>query len=335
MTQFCLRLAFPAFVLLLCCAAQQQPVPTPRTLLPSDMHEASILLPFAYEENTQCDSSGNVYFHLVARKGPLATILRLSPDGKDEKLFSLPEDYAKKGHVSFTDYSVSPDGKVFMLLGIGQQMYVFRFDSDGDLDKAIPIDILKEGLGVFNIAGFNSGTALLFGSYDSRVPADLRGKGYVATLDRADHLSVMPPPSLSSLDPEDIMQHEGVSAEDGNAYFIAGDEILAISEAGDIVRRIRLEKPDPKAAATSVRVSGNWALVDLATPVQGDAKLGEAGTQVFSRFILLDTSSGETLGFYELPKDLSGASEVCFSENEGLKFMHWENRKMKFFKASF
>ena len=334
MTQFCLRLAFPALVLLLWGAAQQQAVRTPRTLVPSDMQEASILLPFAYQANPKCDPSGNVYFHLAGHKGPLATILRLSPDGKEEKLFSLPEENAKKGYVSFTDYSVSPDGKVFMLVGIGQQMYVVRFDSEGDLDKAIPIDILKEGLGIFNIAGFNSGTALLFGSYHSRVPADLRGKGYVATLDRADHLSVMPPPSLSSLDPGDIMQHEGVSAEDGNAYFIAGDEILAISETGDIVRRIRLEKPDPKAAATSVRVSGNWALVDLATPVNSEAKPDEPGTQVFYRFLLLDAQTGETLGFYELPKELSGRSEVCFSQKEGLKFIRWENRKMKFFKAS-
>jgi hypothetical protein len=329
------RLALLAAAFFVCGAAQERSKPTLTTLVPSDIHDASVPL-FSYQANPQCDTSGNMYFHPWSSKGPLANILRVSPDGNEGKLLSVPEEYSQRGQVSFTDFSVSPGGNVFVLLGIGSQAYIFRFDSSGDLDKAIPVDVSQQGLGVYHIAGFDSGAALLFGNYDGG-PDELKGSGYLAVLDRADHLSLAPPLALSKMGLEDEMQRGGASAQDGDAYFISGDDILVISQTGEMLRRIRVEKPDPRASLQNIRVSGNWALIDLVRPIvagNSEAKSFEPGTPASYQFLLVDTFEGETLGFYELPKDLSHLSEVCFSRNEGLKFMRIEKGKVKLFVAS-
>jgi hypothetical protein len=307
-----------------------------KVLVPSNIHDSTVP-PFTSEAHPQCDKAGSLYFHLWTSNGSLANILRLSPDATEGKLFGVPDEYARKGQIAFNDFSVTPDGKVEMFVGVGEKAYIFRFDGDGQFDKAIPVD-LSMGLLVSNIIAFDSGATLLLGHFTAAAPPKLKGKSYLAALDPSGGLNVVEPSPLPEvdLDQEDLSPG-AFSAEDGNAYFLYGDYVWAMSQTGEVVRRIHIEKPDPKDLAVNVRVSGNWAIVDLATRTLSESPKGAANDQPggnFFRFLLIDAIGGEAIGLYELPSEFKGLEEVCFSRKEGLKFMRPQKKKFLFFTAA-
>lgn len=332
----CYRVAIVAAILVSSAHGQGIPV-QPRTLIPTD-NRAADLPPFASEAHPQCDGAGNIYFHLWSSDGSLANLMRLSPDEKEGLLVGLPDEYARAGLVTFTDYSVTPNGEVQMLAGVQPQLYVFHFDSDGKFDKAVPVETPKEGAVISNIVAFQNGASLLIGNYNGGAPPQLKGKSYLATVDPSGKQSPVVQTRLPNVDlnVEDFSPGTA-SGEDGNAYFLSGDYVWVLSQTGEVVRRIHFHKPDPQDVPVNVRVSANWAVIDLATPpppVDHPGAAREAQPFAF-RFLLVDAISGDTVGLYELPKELRTLDEVCFSRQQGLTFMTRDKGKTAFFNASF
>lgn len=311
-----------------------RPLPEPTILIPFDMRESSVP-PFTTEAHTICDKDGDMYFHLWNENGPLANVLRLSHEGDEGKLFSPPEEYARKGQVAFTDFSVTPGGRVSMFLGVGPQAYVFQFNRDGTLDKAIPVE-LSIGLVITNIVAFDTGSTLLSGYYERAAPVELRGKSYLASLDSTGKINIASGSSFPEVKlDQDQLSSGAASTEDGNAYFLTGNDIQVISQTGEKVRQIHFEKPNSEDIPVNVHVSGNWALIDLVSKTPDDSvKHDNQATRVTYRFLLLDTFTQEPIGLHELPPELKGFGEVCFSRKEGMKFMRLDKGKVKFFKAA-
>src|ERR1700730_2352315 len=69
-------------------------------------------------------------------------------------------------------------------------------------------------------------------------------------------------------------------SQDGNLYVLTSKGISVISQSGDLVRRIRFEKPDPKSIALNLYASGGLAVVVL-------GKI-EANRMVKKEFLALD-----------------------------------------------
>jgi hypothetical protein len=311
----------------------------PTLLVPSDSHEADVP-PFASEAHPQCDKAGNIYFHLWNNNGSMANIMRLPPAANEGKLLGVPDEYAQAGRVVFNDYSVAPSGKVQMFIGVmgaDAKPYILKFDADGEFDKAVPF-ALADGVVITNIVAFDNGATLLVGHYNKAAPTELKGKSYLVTLDAYGKLNRVEHALLpnANFDAEDLSPGAS-SSDDGNAYFLFGDYVWVLSQTGEVVQRIHIEKPDPNDQPANVRVSGNWIVVDLATrtpsPDHPDADRSEQ--PISFRFLLVDVIGGQTIGLYELPKELRGLDEVCFSRKEGLKFMKRQKGKVNFFSASF
>ena len=97
-------------------------------------------------------------------------------------------------------------------------------------------------------------------------------------------------------------------------YVLEEDKVLAVSQSGEIVRRIPLHPPEEGYQAWQLNASGGRLLVTFFKSPQK----GEKGVRLIARYALFDLSSGQQLATYR-PADELGNVLVCFSD-EGLKF---------------
>lgn len=322
-----ITLASAILCLGVCAATQAEGPRPPRAEPPKIIQPASIRVaevpPFPfYIDQTRCDRTGNLYFHVETSNSLESFIMRLSPDGRDGTAFRPSGDFSEK--FLFAGFSVAPSGSVYVLAVASsddQTPYLFGFDNDGTLKKnptrlALPHHVVSDDITVFD-----SGVTFLFGHYIESAPPALRGKSYAGVFDVTGTLIRQLELSLPDFR-EGEVSAGGAVAEDGNIYFLAGNKITALSQTGEVVRRFTFKKPQPAGSLVGIRVSGGYALITVTISAPEIAK------GAFSlAYLALDLSSGKPPGFYQLPRELDFADAVCYTRNEGLTFVGVNSKK--------
>ena len=313
---------FSALIVLLMSGLSVQdasPQLSPRPLRPSGSHELQIPTFGAYGE-AQCDDDSSMYFHLETVSYRRTVLLRISQSGNESTLYKLPDEFADT--MSFTDFSVSPDGNVKALVSDREfQPIAFAFDSDGRVSSQVKLEVPEHVVGD-HIAVFPNGSTLFAGHYRSDAPQDLRGKRYVGLfqdsgklLKRLDSVN-----DDTQLQPDPARFREGgeIIGRDGNVYLLTSDQVVVISPSGGILRKISFAKPEAGYSAVRLQYSDGLLVISFAKP---------AKPEVMYRYSVLDALDGSPFGLYE-PTEETGNSNVCFSRHDGFSFLPVKNGRV-------
>jgi hypothetical protein len=253
-----------------------------------------------------CDPNGNLYFHLDTNE-----VLFLSADGKEGHKFTL-SDEERDG---FQNFSLSPSGDLYVLTLVSGEFQVVTFGADGAPGHPVTLQAPDN---IYNdkFLAFDDATVLFRGLFDERAPSKMQGKSYTALFEPSGKLRKQ----LNSIASDDLRDVKEIGnlrdaavalGEDGNAYVLTSKAITVISENGLVVRHFNLQKPDPKALAYKIYVSGGTIAVVL--------KHSEGLRVTRDDFLLLDTTTGEPFGLYSASPEI-GTHDVCYSRQEGFTF---------------
>ncbi len=289
----------------------------PRPVVATDSRLLSVPT-FTFWLPAQCDNDGNMYFH-VGQSG--IETFKLSADGSGGKIFRLSPVYADPTETGYSDFSVTPHGKVYVLGGVSGVVKIFPFNRDGEMEEPFSPELPK-WLVLSNLVATDAGTFLVFGFYGEPAASSLKGKGYMAVLDGRGSVLTELDASATGVDIGKLasgsVPSPGVAlGEDGNFYFLGPKQIVVISPEGKLVQRIPFENPDPKSSADSIRVAGRLAVIGL-------QRLDDEKKGLIVSFLVVETVTGGVVGFYKLPKELESRPDVCFSPKEGLTFLQME-----------
>lgn len=129
-------------------AAQQSTLtqPTPRVLVESSSQILEVPH-FSTMGSPLCDDKGDVFFHvpLTSNSFTDSSVMKLSARSSDPVMFQLSKDLLYK--YVFGYFSVTPSGKVGFLDANVEDpakegiLYVFGFDSDGEMESQVKLDI--------------------------------------------------------------------------------------------------------------------------------------------------------------------------------------------------
>jgi hypothetical protein len=263
--------------------------------------------------NAQCDSDLNLYAQTGAPDS--VSLLKLARDGSKYELYSVPADVA--GNVAFRSFSVTPSGELRALADThDHQTYVFEWRSDPSNPDRIKLDV-PEHLTTKSIAVFQRGTMLVAGYFSKGADEQEHGNPFIAVFQPSGKLAVRITPRFGGVNLASLRTklYEGASAvgDDGFIYLLRSDEVVVISESGQVVRRMPFKKPDSSLLATRVDESGGVVLVQL------DGENG-VGKPFRVEYLALDASTGKRRGLY-VPESKLGNNLVCFIRNEGLTFL--------------
>lgn len=302
--------------------------PPPRVLTPSSTRNVSAPW-FRSWGNPACDKGGNMYFH-AARSYDETEILRLSADGNEGKIFKVADQFPEASKFLFADFSVTPGGDIYVLGLVPERraFLVLRFDEDGKLDEPIS-PRLPEGVNIETIIATDKSTVLLLGYYYTETaPSELKDKSYLALLDASGAVRQELHVSVPGLDIAKWASGKARSpavalGDDGNFYIAGRNEILVISQGGELVGRVPFDNPDPKSTPARLQVSGGLVVITLARVDDHDVRY---------RYLALLNPSGGVVGYYEPPEQRAGRA-VCYSPEQGLTFLKVENKQLKLLTA--
>jgi hypothetical protein len=254
-----------------------------------------------------------MYFHAGNSDFRTGQIFLLSRDGDSGKLFRLTGKFADAGVIGFDSFWVSPDGEVFILSSGAEEKDVFTFDRNGTMKQPIELEVPTD-VQVTDFAVFDSGFLFVWGYHDQRSSKELRGKPYEAVLTDSGAVSrelsiPMPKIDLANLG---APMDGAVASSGGKLYFLGPNQITIISQSGEVLRKIEFRKPDSKAIAGKLYLSGGMVVIAFNT-ISTDG-------QVSRSFLTLDEGTGEVLGHYKPSSQITG-SDVCFNRAEGLVFL--------------
>jgi hypothetical protein len=292
--------------------------PPPAKELPTTLRAASSTVwssvpLFGANGNTQCDSDSNLYFQTGDANS--VTLLKLAHDGSKYDFYNVPADVAQ--NAAFRAFSVSPSGELRALADThDRQTYVFEWGTDPSDPRQIKLEV-PEHLTTKSLAAFESGAMLVAGYFNKSADEQEQGKSFMAVFQASGKLGARISGKFSELDISTLRTklYEGGAAvgDDGFVYLLRPDEVVVVSESGEVVRHMPFKKPDPSLLATRIDESGGIVLVEL---VKGNGM----GKPLTAQFLALDASTGKRRGFYE-PESALGNNLVCFARNQGLTFI--------------
>jgi hypothetical protein len=134
----------------------------------------------------------------------------------------------------------------------------------------------------------------------------LRGKRYLAEFKSSGALAI----NFNRAEPAvDLSKRGRVNAaatidEQGLLYMIVGDEILVISQGGEVVRELIPDKPSPKYVMEHIQAAKGKVAIWFFIP--------ERGKRATVRLAIVDPESGDILRVYEPDEEL-GNNAVCFT----------------------
>ncbi len=267
---------------------------------------------------THCDDDLSMYDHLASGFYKQTVILRTALSGNESTLYKLPQEFADS--TAFTDFSVTPDGKVTVLVEDEQGHFIrFDFDAEGKASSHAQLELPDQVAGD-KIAVFPNGTMLFSGHYRRGAPSDVKGKRYLGLFQPSGKLlRRVNEAGMADIDVDPPAHHipEGAITigKDANAYLLTTDKVYVISALGQIQKKILIPKPDGGFSAMGVQYSEGLLVVSF-------AKQGKA--EAMFQYLVLNVSNGEPLGLYE-PTAETGNNNVCFSRREGFLFVTGDN----------
>lgn len=275
-----------------------------------------IQVPLFDELESQCDRNGNLYFHLDTGNYNDVNVLFLSADGKQGHKFLLSET-TEKEKPSFQNLSLSPSGELYVLTLLNTEYQVITFDDDGVSRHPVTLQV-PDHVNNSKFLAFDDGATLFRGFFNADAPSKSRGKSYTAIFEPSGKLRRELPKEVNEQLREgeqigDLRDGAVATGEDGNAYVLASNRITVVSENGQLVRSFGVEKPETKALAYKIYVSGGTIALVL--------KHIERSNVTRDDFLLIDATTGEPFGLYEASPEI-GTFDVCYLRQEGFTFLH-------------
>ncbi len=261
-----------------------------------------------------CDEDGNAYYHVgTAASYSDSTAFRLSADEDQHQVFKLPPD-AVDGSM-FGAFNVTPSGEVWIVaFNRKDEVVAYGFDEDGEVTSRVHFqtpDFFQPNL----VAPFETDFFLLKGFFAKAAGTDLAGKNYAAVFGPSGKLvrQLTDEEAKTTKESRKNKLPEGAAAvgSDGNAYLLESNEVLVVSQSGEMLRKLRFEKPDQEARASNLFVSGGLVAIVMFKTNR---------SAIDTTLLVLDANTGETYGYYEPSQEL-GNNPICFSRSQGFKFM--------------
>ena len=293
------------------------PQDSPRPLKVSSIRKLEVPS-FGTFGQTHCDDDLAMYDHLATGSYRQTVILRTALSGNESTLYKLPQEFADS--TAFTDFSVTPDGKVTALVEDEKGHSIrFDFDSQGEVSSHAQLD-LPDQIAGDKIAVFPNGTMLFSGHYRRGAATDVKGKRYLGLFQPSGKLLRRVNESgMGDIDLDSPAHHiaEGAATigKDGNAYLLTTDKIYVVSASGQIQKKILIGQPDGGFSAMALQFSEGLLVVSFAEQGKKEALF---------LYEVLNASTGEPLGLYE-PTAETGNNNVCFSRREGFLFVTGDN----------
>ncbi len=279
--------------------------------------------PFSPFGESQCDSSGNLYFAVGGNTHLLGPLLKISHDAVGSTAFAppMPGKLDPGGEIGFRGFAVSPSGKVYELLQNqnDQGIVVVEFDSDGSVRHTTRLET-PDRLQARSLAVFDDGALLLQGFVRLRAGEDA-ARAYVALFDASGKLrrELTGFPDINLALRRTTLQDGGLATgQDGNAYLLDANFISVISESGESVRRMPYQKPHPALVGRGLWLSDGLVAIRL---------LEVKGVEITKKYMVVRADSGETVGHYALPEETEDFG-MCFSRTDGFTFLINQNMKL-------
>ncbi|HEX9119300.1 MAG TPA: hypothetical protein VF840_02060 [Terriglobales bacterium] len=254
-------------------------------------------------------------------------ILKVSSDGNRITRFELNSVPGfQNSHIS--EYTVLPDGTVFVLAGSRGEPYVLKFSSDGRFSSRIRLDIDK--VIPMQLAAFDSDTLLVAGRLVSPAGPS-RFRPFVGIFNSSGQLvrQVTLRGDLRK-DASDVVEgnERGLDADEAYAAALdmsaaeTGDDrnvylarpgwrgpIFVISPTGEMVKKFFVPGPTPKASLGSFKVSRGQVAVQF---VEANPDRTKSSRVTFSVF---DASTGKKIREYSVPEEIR-LGFACYSQDE-------------------
>ncbi len=286
---------------------RKDPTPSSAELRPLPLRISSAIplgvSGFGFFGHAQCDDSGNLYF----RAGNIlnsSRVVRLSSKSSDVSSYAVPPDF-----VDFYTFQAGRDGQLHVLVRLPDGLYVLTYKDTSSEPKRTKLEA-PEAVEPANFAVWSSGAVVLSGNY-GREAGELRGKPYAAEFAPSGKLLRLLGTNASEADFSGKTVPRAAEAaagfdDAGYLYFIAGDEILVLSEAGEVARRFKPPLPAEGFRMAKLEVAKGQLAVWFH---QSSSK---SGIQIKTYFEILDPASGEVRRSYEPDREL-GPIALCFT----------------------
>lgn len=269
---------------------------------------------FSYYGLPLSDKDGDLFFHLGGDLFTNATIVKLSHSSLERTLYRLPSDLQQDKYV-FYEFAVGPSGDLWILANAGPDLLVVVFGSDGQETGRAKLALSLADVNITDFAPLDNDVLFFAGATvgkDAGHPFATLVDGGTGKSIRTWH-DVFPAAKTGAKDTVPIHAGNASVGDDGNIYLLYESEVLAISPAGEIVKRIKFVKPDQALNPVIVRASSGYAAVWLQTPPRNDHTFEMS-------YLVLDLSSGKTLGWYAPPPEIR-APAMSFSRDNGFEFL--------------
>ena len=271
------------------------------------------------------DNDDDLFFHL----GDVftdATIMKLAHSSWEPTLYKLPADIQHDKYV-FYEFAVTPSGELWILANRGPELLAAEFDSHGQMTAKSILDLSLTDVKINDFAALDNDVLFFAGA---TVGKDA-GRPFAALVDGASGKSIRTWHDVFSSAKAGtkgaVPVHAGNASvgDDGNIYLLNESEVVAINTAGEIVRRVKFVKPGQSLIPFLVRASAGYAAVWLRTAPHNDHGFEMS-------YLVLDLSSGKTMGWYAPPPDLK-APAMSFSRNNGFEFLVGKNGRLNLTRA--
>jgi len=313
-------------------AAQAEKRP-PEVVMLSPVSEKLLAVPmFGADANAQCDAAGNLYFH-ATRKPDASAVLKVLTDGTFSTYTPSADDAADTWYLAFR---VWPDGKLWLLAhGSKSGVFLFEFGQNATVSPTRTRLDVPDVVEVRNFVVLQEGHVLLQGFYNPDAPKERRGRGYFAEFDASGRLlretggKPLPGDLLKDMTSR-TADAAAAQGEDGLIYMLVNNDVLVISQAGEVVRKFSVKSADAYTPSNLFLGGGRLAVVYFRPEGQPAGPL-KVALRLKVRYALYDPSNGEQFGVYE-PGSETGSGLVCYS-SDGFTLMRPKNGRLQLITA--
>jgi hypothetical protein len=281
----------------------------------------------------RCDSSQNLYFH-ATRNFNNPTILKILKDGSTE-VYTVPDENA--GRSNFMSYRVTFDGRLEILVEQSKELSVVEFGNSPSSSTRVKLDF-PTGLSVYSVRTFvplRDGRFLLHAFGDVDASQSESGQGYLLEFDSAGRLLKQENEKVLSTAVKEVVHRasdEGaVEAENGYIYLLEPNQVLVVSQAGEIARTIPFDPPGPDYKVRNLSTDQGRLLITFFGGEKESLADPRYARPLSARYAMLDATTGQQLRLYQPTPEL-GNNLVCFS-SEGLTFIRFVDGRVKLFTA--
>lgn len=263
-----------------------------------------------------------------------AGFLGISTDGQTQVIYQLPKNLAKQPHSALL--YASAEGELNLMVKTQDGGWnLLRYDTDAHLENEdklpIPEKVVVSSFGATTegyvlVFGYDSTPAKptdgaekpIAGSVGSTYRAIFNPSGKLVTTLHEDKVNLDAYESRDTAPPDE----EHVQAVGENFYWTSAGYVSVMDTSGNLIRKMKINKPARNDSIGGLRISGDIVEVTLMRPIPGRKYVyGE-------EYLLLNIDSGEPYGLYVPPTD-APMYLTCFDWREGFTFWSMSKKGLR------